>query len=749
MEEITEKSALDYHRFPRPGKLEIVPTKALGNQRDLALAYSPGVANACEAIAASPADASLYTARSNLVAVVTNGTAVLGLGSIGPLASKPVMEGKAVLFKKFAGIDVFDLEVDEKDSDRLIDIVCSLEPTFGGINLEDISAPHCFYIEERLRERMRIPVFHDDQHGTAIIAAAAVRNGLRIADKELGEIRLVCVGGGAAGIACLRLLVHLGLPRENVVLVDRSGVVHVERTGRLDKYKRLFATRRPLKTLGDALRGADVFLGLSGPGVLKQEMVRSMGEAPLILALANPIPEILPEEARAVRPDAIVATGRSDYPNQVNNVLCFPFIFRGALDVGATTINREMMVACMRALADIAFEASPDTVLAAYGESELRFGPDYLIPKPFDPRLITQLAPAVAQAAMDSGVATRPIPDLEGYRRSLSRYVYSSIMVMRPVFERARSQPRRLVYPEGGQDQVLRAVQAVIDEGVARPIVLGNPDRIANRLKHMLLRMRPGRDVEVIDPGADDSGPPTSEHKRIAQRTRAAVRMLRAGEADGLVCGLTGRFRDHLKPIVEELGMRPGIRRPAALSVVVLKRGAYFFCDTAVQTNPDAGDLDEIARLAVESVRRFGIEPRVALVSHRNGEAGEKGRLRDALKRIRRSNPELEVDGPLRADTALVESLRQRVRPDSRLTGEANLFVFPGRQAARIAYDLVKVLGDGVSIGPILLGLNSPVHVLTPSATVRRVLNASALAVVDAQRLASQPVSPVPPAVAG
>lgn len=721
----TDKNALDYHRYPRPGKIEVTPTKPLANQRDLALAYSPGVAAACEAIRSDPAQAAEVTARSNLVAVVSNGTAVLGLGNIGPLAAKPVMEGKGVLFKKFAGIDVFDIEIDEKDPEKLIDIIASLEPTFGGINLEDIKSPECFMIEGKLRQRMNIPVFHDDQHGTAIIVGAAVLNGLRLVGKDIREVRLVSTGAGASGIACLKLLESLGLPKENMLVLDRNGVIYHGRRGRLDPHKRMFANKTDIRTLGEALKGADIFLGLSGPGVVKQEMIRGMAENPLVFALANPIPEILPEEVHAVRPDAIMATGRSDYPNQVNNVLCFPFIFRGALDVGATKINEAMKIACVHALAELAMEEAPDTVVAAYGGIDFKFGPDYLIPKPFDPRLILKLAPAVARAAMDSGVATRPIEDLDAYTEQLTRYVFESILVMRPVFDRAKAAPKRLVYAEGEQPLVLRAVQSIIDEGLARPVLIGDEGRITEKIRQLGLRLRPEQDVEIVP--ADDK----DQHN-----TLTATRMVKTGSADGLVCGVEGYFHTHLDFVTKELGLARGVSRPAAMNIVILKTGVYFICDTAVTQEPDSEQLADMTLLAADTVRRFGMTPRVALLSHSNNGAVDPvhaQRLSDAVELIREHAPDLEVDGHMRADAALNEQVRQAVRPDSGLQGNANLLIMPNVDAAKIAYDIMKTLGDAVSIGPVLLGLAHPVHILTSSATVRRIVNASALAVVDAQ----------------
>ncbi len=741
MSDDTEKNALDYHRYPRPGKIEVVPTKPLANQRDLALAYSPGVADACNLIVSDPGMVNEMTSRSNLVAVITNGTAVLGLGDIGPLAAKPVMEGKAVLFKKFAGIDVFDIEINEKDPDKLIEIIASLEPTFGGINLEDIKSPECFQIEGKLRNRMNIPIFHDDQHGTAIIVGAAIMNALRIVNKKIEDVKLVTIGAGAAGIACLKLLVKLGLKKENIIAVDREGVIHLKRPGGLTPHKKMFASDTKTRTLTEALQGADIFLGLSGPGVLKQEMVRSMADRPIIMALANPIPEILPEEVKAVRPDAIIATGRSDYPNQVNNVLCFPFIFRGALDVGATKISKEMQIACVYALAELAMEEAPDTVVAAYGGIELKFGPEYLIPKPFDPRLIMKLAPAVAQAAMDSGVATRPIKDMDAYRDQLLHYVFESVMLMKPVFDRAKQDPKRLVYAEGEEPKVLRTVQSILDEGLAKPIIIGRTAVINEQINHLGLRLRPGIDVEIVDPEQDENFKALlSQHKggkeSVTINTLIAASMINSRRADGLICGTVGRYHDHLQQVIDELGVRSDVGQPAAMNIVMLKKGVFFIADTAVTADPTAEQIAEITLLAAEGVRRFGITPKAALLSSANDLASQSdsiGKMHDALALIRERAPELEIDGQMRADAALMESIRNAVLPGSSLRGAANLLIMPNLDAAKIAYDLIKVLGDGTTIGPVLLGLNQPVHILTPSSTVRRIVNASALAVVDIQ----------------
>ena len=734
MSDDTEKSALDYHRLPRPGKIEISPTKPLANQRDLALAYSPGVAEPCKAIASDENMAAELTSRSNLVAVITNGTAVLGLGNIGPLASKPVMEGKGVLFKKFAGIDVFDIEIEEQDPAKLVDIIASLEPTFGGINLEDIKSPECFLVEGQLRQRLGIPVFHDDQHGTAIIVAAAVLNALRLVEKNIADIKIVVTGAGASGIACLKLLVKMGAKKANIIVVDRTGVISKNRGG-LTPHKRMFASDTDARTLSDAIQGADMFLGLSGPGVVKPEMVRSMAERPLIFALSNPLPEILPEEVKAVRSDAIIATGRSDYPNQVNNVLCFPFIFRGALDVCATTINDEMKLACVKALAELAHEEAPDTVVAAYGGDEIKFGPDYLIPKPFDPRLIMKLAPAVAEAAMQSGVARRPIKDLRKYMEKLSQYVFRSIILMRPVFEKAKQAPKRLVYAEGEQTKVLRAVQSVIDEGIAKPILIGDEALIDSHIKRMGLRIRPGIDVQIVNPEQHEPAKNNPDSPdSITSNTRLAATMIHNGEADGLICGTTGNYHQHLDQVIAELGVMNGIQQPTAMNILILKMGVFFICDSAVTVEPNAEQIAGNTLLATESVRRFGITPRAALLSFsNNGDIypDDTAKMATALQLIRQRQPDLRIEGPMRADAALVSGIRKRVLPYSKLVENANLLIMPNLHAAKIAYDMIKVLSDGISIGPILLGLNHPVHIMTPSSTVRRLVNASALAVVD------------------
>jgi malate dehydrogenase (oxaloacetate-decarboxylating)(NADP+) len=752
-------SALEYHRLPRPGKLAVVATKPLANQRDLALAYSPGVAAACEAIVADPAEAATVTGRANLVAVVTNGTAVLGLGTIGPLAAKPVMEGKAVLFKTFAGIDVFDIEIDERDPLKLVDIIASLEPSFGGINLEDIKAPECFEIERRLRERLKIPVFHDDQHGTAIIVAAAIRNGLRVVGKELSQVRLVTAGAGAAALACLDLLVSLGLPIENIVATDIAGVVYKGRTAEMDDNKARYAKDTPARTLAEAIAGADVFLGLSAPGVLKPAMVASMAERPLILALANPVPEIMPEEVRAVRRDAVIATGRSDYPNQVNNVLCFPFIFRGALDTGATAINEAMKIACVEALAELALAETSDIVAAAYGGQSLCFGPEYLIPRPFDPRLIVQIAPAVARAAMESGVATRPIADLHAYRDRLSQFVFRSGLLMKPIFDAARLNPCRLVYAEGEDERVLRAAQQLVDDKLAMPILVGRHAVVAQRVERLGLRIEPGKDFELVDPEGDPRFPEywrlyhslmerkgvSPDLARTIVRTRntvIAALMVQRGEADAMICGTVGRFDRHLDDVSDVIGLRRGVRQFSALNAIILPRGTFFLCDTQVMADPTAEQLVEMTLLAAEVVQRFGLLPKVALVSHSSfgtAAAVSAKKMQAALALLRAHAPDLEAEGEMAADLAFDEGTRLKLFPNSRLTGQANLLVMPTLDAANIALNLFRSIGDGLSVGPILVGAAKAVHILTPTARVRGIVNMSALAVVEAQAGAVQP----------
>jgi malate dehydrogenase (oxaloacetate-decarboxylating)(NADP+) len=753
MEDGIRKAALDYHRLPRPGKISIAPTKGLTNQRDLALAYSPGVAAACEEIVRDPAEASALTARSNLVAVITNGTAVLGLGAIGPLAAKPVMEGKAVLFKKFAGIDVFDIEVNERDPDRLVDIIAALEPTFGGINLEDIKAPECFYVERKLRERLKIPVFHDDQHGTAIVVSATILNGLRVVGKEIGQVKLVTSGAGAAALACLDLLVHLGLKMENVWVSDIAGVVYEGRREEMDPNKARYARRTEARKLADIIGGADIFLGLSAAGVLKPEMVAKMADKPLILALANPEPEIMPDVAKAVRPDAVIATGRSDYPNQTNNVLVFPFIFRGALDVGATTINEAMKIAAVTAIADLAMAEQSEVVTAAYGEANLKFGPEYLIPKPFDPRLIVQIAPAVAKAAMDSGVATRPIADFVGYRDSLQQFVYNTGFIMKPMFAAAKQNPRRIIFAEGEDERVLRAVQVVVDEGLARPILIGRPAVIERRIQRYGLRLKPGVDFDLTnlewDPRYNEYW---QEYHRLTERRGVSVQYakiemrrrataigamaIHRGEADGMLCGTFGTHGLHLHYVDQILGRQAGVSSYYAMNALILPKRTLFICDTYVNYDPTAEQVAEMTVLAAEEIRRFGITPKVALLSHSNFGTSDRptaAKMREALALIGQRAPQLDVEGEMHGDAALSEGVRERAFPRSRLKGEANLLIMPTLDAANIAFNLLKTAAaDGVTIGPILLGCAGAAHILTPSATVRRIVNMTALTVVDA-----------------
>ncbi|AQH03022.1 malic enzyme [Burkholderia sp. KK1] len=755
MDEQLKQSALAYHQNPRPGKISVTPTKPLSNQLDLSLAYSPGVAAACMAIYDEPLDAQKYTSRANLVGVVTNGTAVLGLGNIGPLAAKPVMEGKGCLFKKFAGIDVFDIELAETDPDKLVDAIAMLEPTLGGINLEDIKAPECFYIEKKLRERMKIPVFHDDQHGTAIIASAAILNGLKVVGKKLDEIKLVCSGAGAAAIACLDLLVHLGLKKSNTLVVDSKGVIY-EGRGNLDASKERYQASTDARTLGDAMHGCDVFLGCSSAGVLKAEMVTTMADKPLILALANPEPEIRPEEAKRVRPDAIIATGRSDYPNQVNNVLCFPFIFRGALDVGATTITEEMKLACVRAIAELAEETDQgDEVAKAYEGHSLEFGPEYLIPKPFDPRLIIKIAPAVAQAAMDSGVATRPIKDMDAYRETLGATVYRTGMVMRPVFAAARQAQARIVFAEGEDERVLRAAQFVLTERLARPIIVGRPAIVAMRLARIGSKLEAGKDFEIVDPENDKRYPQYwQEYHRLGARdgvtpdsAKAAMRkfntligamLVRFGDADGMICGLEDEYHSHLRFIDLILGRAERAGNYAAMNLLMLPGRNLFITDTYVNETPTAEELAETTLLAAREIQRFGIQPKVALLSHSNfGSVRSRSaeRMAAACELLTQKSPELEVDGEMHGDAALSETIRKASFPEARFSGEANLLVMPNVEAANITYNLLKVVsGDGVTVGPFLLGASHPVHILTPAATVRRVINMTAVASANASR---------------
>ena len=748
------RAALEYHEFPRPGKISVTPTKQLSNQRDLALAYSPGVAAACEDIVQNPGDAARYTARSNLVGVITNGTAVLGLGDIGPLAAKPVMEGKAVLFKKFANIDVFDIEINEKDPAKLIDIIAALEPTFGGINLEDIKAPECFQVERELRQRMHIPVFHDDQHGTAIIVGAAVLNGLKVLGKPIEDVKLVCSGAGAAALACLSLLEHLGLQRKHIWVSDLAGVVWAGRTELMDPDKARYAQPTEARTLGEIIDGADIFLGLSAGGVLKPAMVARMAAKPLILALANPTPEILPEEVKAVRDDAVIATGRSDYPNQVNNVLCFPYIFRGALDCGATTITTEMEVATVHAIAALAQMEQSDVVTTAYGMQESGFGPTYLIPKPFDPRLILHIAPAVAKAAATSGVAARPIADLAAYREQLQQFVYQSGAMMRPIFSIARqAQKKRIVYAEGEDERVLRAVRVVVDEHLARPILVGRPAVIAQRVERFGLRLEQGRDYDVVNTDHDERyrefwqsyqqlagrkgiTPPFAKIEMRRRLTLISAMMLHKGEADGLICGTWGNTHLHLHYIDQVIGKRQGAKVYAAMNGLILPGRQIMLVDTHINVDPSAEDLAEITLMAAEEMRRFGIAPKVALLSHSNfgsSNAPSAVKMRLALEHLRQLDPALEVDGEMHGDCAFDAALRTSLLPQTTLAGEANLLVFPCLDAANIAYNLLKTTGsNNVAIGPILLGAAKPVNILTASSTVRRIVNMTALTVMDA-----------------
>jgi malate dehydrogenase (oxaloacetate-decarboxylating)(NADP+) len=748
-----KSGALVYHRFPRPGKLEIQATKPLGNQRDLALAYSPGVAAACEAIAAEPLEAANLTIRQNLVAVITNGTAVLGLGDIGPLASKPVMEGKAVLFKKFAGIDVFDIEVAEKNVQKLVDVVAALEPTFGGINLEDIKAPECFEVEEQLKARMGIPVFHDDQHGTAIIVAAAVLNALELAGKSLPGTKIVTSGAGAAALACLHLLVSLGARRENIWITDIEGVVYEGREKLMDRWKSVYAQRTDARTLADVVPDADVFLGLSAGGVLKSHMLEKMAPRPLVLALANPNPEIMPEDAEAARPDAMICTGRSDYPNQVNNVICFPYIFRGALDVGATTINEEMKAAAVTAIAALARETPSEVVARAYGGEAHPFGRKSLIPSPFDPRLILRIAPAVAKAAMDTGVATRPLQDLEAYADSLIRFVFRSGFIMKPLFAKAKAAPKRVIYAEGEDERVLRATQVILEEGIANPILIGRPGVIEARIKRFGLSIAAGRDFELVNPEDDPryrdyvtsyvevagrKGITPDAAKTLVRTNTTVIGALAVhrGDADALVCGLEGRFQSRLKHIKDIIGLNEGTREMAALSLVITAKGGYFLADTHVQPNPTAEEIAEMTIACADHVQRFGIVPRIALLSHSDFGASETcsaTKMRDALALLRQRAPHLEVDGEMQADTALSEMIREKVYPGSRLKGEANVLIMPNLDAANIAFQFTKVLADALPVGPILIGPRKPAHVLTPSVTARGIVNITAVAVVEAQ----------------
>ncbi|WP_417411824.1 NADP-dependent malic enzyme [Hoeflea sp.] len=748
-----DENALFYHRYPRPGKLEIQATKPLGNQRDLALAYSPGVAAPCLAIRDNPDAAAAYTARANLVAVVSNGTAVLGLGNIGPLASKPVMEGKAVLFKKFAGIDVFDIEIDAPDVDRMVSVISALEPTFGGINLEDIKSPECFEVEQQLREIMDIPVFHDDQHGTAIIVAACILNGLELAGKKIEDAKIVTSGAGAAALACLNLLVALGARRENIWVHDIDGLVYEGREVMMDRWKSIYAQKSDNRVLTESIEGADVFLGLSAAGVLKPEMLAAMADRPLIMALANPSPEIMPDDARAARPDAMICTGRSDFPNQVNNVLCFPYIFRGALDCGARTINEEMKMAAVRAIAALAKEEPSDIAARAYSGETPVFGPEYLIPSPFDQRLILRIAPAVAEAAAKSGVARRPVTDMDAYVDQLNRFVFRSGLIMKPLFTAAKAATKkRVIFAEGEDERVLRAAQVLLEEGIAEPILIGRPSIIESRLQRFGLRIRPGVDFAVTNPEddprfrdyVDEYFSIVGRKGVIPEAARTIIRTnstvigalsLRRGEADAMICGLEGRYTRHLRDVSQIIGKRDGVIDFSALSLLISQRGATFFTDTYVSFDPCAEEIAETTIMAAQEIRRFGITPKAALLSHsnfgsRDSESADK--MRQALKIIRSLEPDLEVDGEMHGDSAISETLRRRVMPDSTLSGEANLLVFPDLDAANIALGVVKTMTEALHVGPILLGTALPAHILSPSVTSRGVVNMAALAVVEA-----------------
>ena len=746
-----KQAALDYHRLSPPGKIKVTPTKAMVTQRDLALAYSPGVAFACEAIVENPLSAFDYTARGNLVAVVSNGTAVLGLGDIGPLAGKPVMEGKGVLFQKFAGIDVFDIELDERDPDKLVEIIAAMEPTFGGINLEDIKAPECFIVERKLRERMNIPVFHDDQHGTAIIVGAAVVNALEVVGKDIGNVKVATTGAGAAGIACLDMLVALGVRKENIIAFDREGVIYSGRPN-LDPDKARYASDTELRELAEIVAGADIFLGLSAGGILKPEMVAAMADRPIILALANPYPEILPEDAKKVRPDCVIATGRSDYPNQVNNALCFPYIFRGALDVGAREINEAMKLACVHAIAQLARMEAGD-LAAAYGGDVPTFGPDYLIPRPFDPRLLVILAPAVARAAMESGMATRPIADMQAYEETLAQFIYRTGLMMKPVYDRARSDRKRVVYAEGEENVVLSAVQTVVDDGLAFPILIGRPDVINARIEKLGLRLRQGVDFELTnindDPRFNDYWQQyhalterrgvTADAAKSLLRSRPsliAALMVERGEADAMICGVVGRFHKKLGYLRSVFDFDRGVTGTAAMTGVINDQGAWFFLDTHVQLDPSAEQIAEATLQATYRLKLFGVEPKVALLSHSNFGSHDNpsaAKMRKVYQILRQRAPRLEVDGEMMADTAWNDALRRRIFPNTRLNGRANLFVMPNLDAANITYNMFRVATDGVAIGPILMGLDKPAHILTPDCTSRRIVNLTAIAAVDAQ----------------
>ncbi|MBL7004048.1 MAG: NADP-dependent malic enzyme [Gammaproteobacteria bacterium] len=752
MDKDADQIALDYHRFPKPGKLEITPTTSMLSQRDLSLAYSPGVAAASEAIAKDPSCATDYTAKGNLVAVITNGTAVLGLGSIGPLASKPVMEGKAVLFKKFAAVDAFDLELDTTDIDRFVDAVSLLEPTFGGINLEDIKAPECFEIEKRLKKIMNIPVFHDDQHGTAICVTAAIRNGLIVANKKIEDVKLVCSGAGAAAISCLNLLMEAGLKKENIIVSDRCGVIYKGRTEEMNPYNAAFAVDTDARVLSDIIGDADIFLGLSAPRVLKAEDVVKMAENPIIMALANPTPEILPEEVMAVRPDAIVATGRSDYPNQVNNVLCFPFLFRGALDVGATEINEEMKLAATEAIADLARKEASDEVVSAYGGEQFTFGRNYFIPKPFDPRLMTIIPPRVAQAAMDSGVATRPIEDFKAYNKQLESYVFKSGMTMKPIFDKAIASPQRIVFAEGESQRVINAVQILVDDNVCKPILIGNPEIIQQNISSYNLRLKIGEDIEVIDP-VNDAGMETYGNefyklmcrkgvtpayaKRVisTRHTALASVLVRLGIADAMLCGVQGNYISHLRYIKSLIGTKHETKEISSVCMLIIKSGTYFLTDTHVTVSPTAQDIADNTVLAAELIAHFGFEPKAALLSHSNFGSRNNAstmKMREALEILHTNHPELLVEGEMHADAALSSKIRNRLFQDASYEGAANILVCPSLDAGNIAYNIVKQTSDGATVGPMLVGTKSAAHILTESTSVRGIVNMAAFAAVDA-----------------
>jgi len=745
--------ALDYHREPVPGKIEVVPTKPLANQHDLSLAYSPGVASACLHIAEDPSEANNLTSRGNLVGVISNGTAVLGLGNIGALAAKPVMEGKAGLFKKFAGISVFDIEINETDPQKFVEIVAPLEPTFGGINLEDIKAPECFVIEAALKERMNIPIMHDDQHGTAIIVAAAIINGLKITEKKIRDIKLVCSGAGSAALACLDLLVKLGVPKANIYVSDIAGVIYEGRVEEINEYNVKYAQQTDSRKLDEIIVDADVFIGLSAPNVLKPKMVEKMAPRPLIMALANPEPEIRPESVKKARDDAIMATGRSDYPNQVNNVLCFPFLFRGALDVGATTINDEMKMSCVHALSELAEAETDETVVQAYGLQELKFGPNYLIPKPFDPRLLIKIAPAVAKAAMDTGVATRPIEDFNSYRQKLHEFVFRSGFVMKPVFDQAKSNPKKIVYAEGESRRVLRAVQSCLDEGLVKPILIGRRRVVALRIEQLGSRLEIDKDFELVDPEKDDRyreywelyhsllsryGSSINQAKTMVRtnNTVIAALMVRRREADGMICGASGRYTEHLPHLFKIIGLKSGVTRAAAMGMLVISKGTYFCVDPYVNPGPTTEQIADITVLAAKTIRGFGIEPKAALLSHSNFGSSNRPtarKMRDAVSLIRALDPNLEVDGEMHADAAISSRLRDKLVKDSVLTESANLFVMPSLDAANISYNLLRMLADGLAVGPMLLGMDQPAHILAEGVTARGIMNMTAITVVESQ----------------